>query len=91
MGRRSGKPGYASAFGQALDALLTQRGLRQTELAAATDASPAYINRMMNGAKVSPEWADLVAGALNLPDEDRTKLHQAAAISWGYRLDLTKP
>ena len=91
MGRPKGKATYASAFGKALDEQLARRSMRQSDLARATKASPAYINRMMTHAKVSPEWADLVAEVLHLAPPDRERLHKAAAVTWGYKLDLTKP
>ena len=90
MARRPGKTDYASAFGKALDECMTARGVRQADLAGATGVSPAYINRMMTGSRVSPEWAETVAVTLGLPDAERQRLHHAAAVSWGYQLDLTK-
>jgi transcriptional regulator with XRE-family HTH domain len=90
MGRRKGRAEYQTAFGKALDRQLSKRGLRQADLARATKASPAYVNRLMSGEKVSPEWADIIADTLGLPQKERAELHTAAAISWGFKLDLTK-
>lgn len=91
MARSRRTSDYVSEFGKALDEQLSRRSMRQLDLATATGTSPAYINRMLNGAKVSPEWADTVAQALAASPEERRRLHVAAAMSWGYRLDLTKP
>lgn len=90
MPRRAGKTTYQSAFGKALDRQLSKRRLRQSDLARATKTSPAYINRAMQGGKVSPEWADLIAETLHLSKMETTELHTAAAVSWGFKLDLTK-
>lgn len=90
MPRHKGESEYSSAFGKALDAQLKGRGLTQADLARATKTSPAYINRAMKGGKVSPEWADLIANSLRASQEARAELHKAAAISWGFKLDLTK-
>lgn len=87
MTRRS-KEDFASAFGQALDRQLASRGLGQTDLAAATKTSPSYINRLMHGRKVSPEWADKVSDVLSLEPADRQRLHAAAAVTWGFKLEL---
>jgi hypothetical protein len=39
---------------------------------------------------VSPEWADLVADALDLDEKACIELHRAAASDAGYKLELTK-
>jgi transcriptional regulator with XRE-family HTH domain len=88
MTRRS-KDDFASVFGQALDRQLAKKGLAQADLASATGASPSYINQLMRGRKVSPEWADKVSDVLRLDPKDRTSLHAAAAVTWGFKLDLT--
>jgi transcriptional regulator with XRE-family HTH domain len=83
---------YETAFGQALAAQLSERGVTQRGLASSTGVSPAYINRMMTGsARPSSGWADLVADALGVPALVRQQLHTAAAKDAGFKLDLTKP
>lgn len=88
MSRRS-KDDYASAFGRALDHQLAKKGVAQADLASATGASASYINRLMTGRKVSPQWADKVSDVLHLDPHDRRTLHTAAAVTWGFKLDLT--
>jgi hypothetical protein len=81
-----------SAFGALVRKELTKAQTTQNMLAERTDASPAYINNMMTGRKTPPpEWVDLIASALNLEGNRRTKLHRAAAKDAGYDIDLTKP
>jgi transcriptional regulator with XRE-family HTH domain len=80
------KHDYADAFSAALAEQLTRRSLRQTDLAKARGVSPAYINRLANGGSVTPESADMIADAMNATDEDRRKLHVAAARARGYRI-----
>ena len=86
---RAGREKYASAFGQALDAQLTEKSMDASELARATGVSKTYISRLMNGGtNVSPQWADLVADTLKLDPRNRADLHKAAAVASGYKLDL---
>jgi hypothetical protein len=96
MGRRGRKAGSYSNFGKAVTHVLDERGVSQsqvvTQLANQGNAvSSSYMSQTMTGRKpVSPTWADLVADVLNLPNQERQKLHEAAAIDRGYKLDLTK-
>jgi transcriptional regulator with XRE-family HTH domain len=90
MTRRNSREEFASAFGQALDRQLAKKGLGQSDLANATGTSASYINRLMRGRKVSPEWADKVSDVLDLTPKDRRSLHVAAAVTWGFKLDLTR-
>ena len=86
---RTSGSNFANAFGEALDRQLAKRSLRQKDLAAATGSSSAYISRLMNGAKVSPTWANLIATSLNSTAQERLELHATAAQTWGYDLVLT--
>lgn len=90
MSRRTDKTAFQSAFGAALERQLAKSSMRQSDLARATSVDPGYINRLMNGAKVSPEWADKIADNTAASPRDRVSLHRAAAATWGYKLDLTK-
>lgn len=91
MGRKP-KTDYATAFGQALDAELAKRSLSRSALAQAANVSSSYVTQTMNGARLaSPNWVNLVAGALNLPEKERRDLHFAAALDAGFELDLTPP
>lgn len=92
MARRTGQMEYQSAFGKALNEQLARTNLKQSDLARAAGVSPSYVNRLMTGeSKVSPDWADLIADTLKLQHDERIKLHTAAATTWGFKLDLTKP
>ena len=87
--RRSKDDDLASVFGRALDHQLAKKGLAQADLASAIGASPSYVNRLMRGRKVSPQTADRVSDVLRLGPKERTSLHAAAAVTWGFKLDLT--
>lgn len=89
--RPVGQTVYQSAFGQALHEQLTKKKVRPADLSRAANVSSSHISRLMTGSKVSPEWADLISDALALEPAERQKLHTAAAKSWGFKLDLTKP
>jgi plasmid maintenance system antidote protein VapI len=80
-----------TAFGRLLAEELDRQQMRQTKLAGSVSRSPQYINALISGTKrASPEWVDLVADTLQLTDTDRQRMHEAAALDRGYRLDLTK-
>jgi hypothetical protein len=40
----------------------------------------------MKGARVSPEWVDIIAETLKLAPADQVKLHEAAAVTAGYKI-----
>ena len=87
MGRRSR---YASPFGASVSVALADR-MTQTDLAAKTGRSIAYVNQLITGhKKPSPEWVELIADTLKLSPEQRQALHIAAAKQHGFKLDLTK-
>ena len=88
VGRRSR---YASPFGASVSVALAEARMTQTELAAKTGRSTAYVNQLITGhKKPSPEWVDLIADTLKLSPKDRQALHVAAAKQHGFKLDLTK-
>lgn len=92
MTSRSKKGDYASAFGRALDEQLAKRGMRQSEIAAATAHSPSYVNQTMTGKKpVPPQWVDLVADVIRATPEERAHMHRGAALDHGFKIDLTAP
>lgn len=79
-------------FGEALNLALAERRLNQGDLAASVGTSVPYVNQTMTGsANVSPQWTDLVAQALALDPRRTVELHQAAARTAGFKLDLTLP
>lgn len=81
------KKEYNTNFGRAASSMLSARSSTQTNLAASTGKSLSYVNQTMTGAKrPSAQWADLIADAMGLDDEERTKLHIAAAKDHGFNL-----
>lgn len=82
---------YATAFGIALDEAMSKRGIRQTKVAEALGVSRAYVSNTMTGRYgVSGEQVDRFADALQAELDERAKLHRAAALDAGFKIDLTK-
>ena len=53
--------------------------MTQTELAAKTGRSTAYVNQLITGLKKpSPQWVELIADTLKLSPEQCQELHVAA-------------
>jgi len=78
-----------TAFGTELGAILASRGMTQSSLAQDLGVSSAYISATMTGRKaVSPQRLDDIAGCLSLEEEERVRLHRAAARAQGFRIDL---
>ena len=78
-----------TAFGVSVSNALAGANLTQTDLANLTNVSPAYVSQLMTGAKApSIKWLNLVASTLQLQDNQRKKLHLAAAKDAGYDIDL---
>jgi transcriptional regulator with XRE-family HTH domain len=83
---------FASAFGAALSEQLERRSLTQSGLAKSLGTTPSYVSHTMAGRKsVSPEWVEMVADVLSLDKRERTKLHYAAAIDTGFKLEPIAP
>lgn len=83
---------FKFAFGLALDAQLSANQMTKTDLANAIGVSNSMVTLMMNGDRyVSPERVDTIATSLGATGAAYSQLHQAAAISAGFKLDLTKP
>lgn len=72
-----------SPFAHLLHEVRMRYGIRQSELAELIGYDQTYISAVEVGLKGPPtvEFIDKVAGALALPDEDRTALHYAAEAS----------
>lgn len=76
--------------GGALSALLSARGVSQYAVAKASSTSQGYLNQVVSGERrASAEWLDTIADALGLSEEERLKLHRAAARDHGFKIDLT--
>ena len=84
-----GGPKRRSRFGEVLEEALQARCLRQINLAESLGVSGAYLSGLTTGSKsVTADRVTQVSSVLDLtPDEDR-KLHRAAALDAGFRLDL---
>lgn len=79
----------ANTFGQSVSSILKSRGMTQEQLAEATGMSQSYTNQIITGRKTaSARWADLVADTLSLTEQERTKLHTAAAKDNGFKIEL---
>ena len=82
-------PRVRGKFGRALDRVLAEKGLTQTGLAETLGTSPAYVSAIARGEKkVSPRRIDDLAARLALDAEEVRRLHRAAALDAGFRLDL---
>ena len=74
---------------KALSKILRAKKITQYSAAAASETSQPYFNQVANGRRTpSADWLNLVANALNLSDEERVKLHRAAAKDHGFEIDL---
>lgn len=75
-------------FGAEVSTLLASRAMSQASLATAIGKSPNHLYNVMRSrySKPTASWADLVANALDLPDQDRYRLHLAAAKDAGFKL-----
>jgi cyanate lyase len=62
--------------------------MSQASLARAMGKNPNHLNHVMYARYSRPTalWADLVANALDLPEEARYRLHLAAAKDSGFKL-----
>jgi len=68
---------------------LRSAGLTQTEFARRTDVSVTQVNYLTAGERqVSPTWADIIAEHCGLTPEERLRLHVAAAIDHGFKIDI---
>lgn len=83
----SGKP-KITYFGQEVTTLLSERSMSQASLARAIGKAPGHLNHKIYARYSRPtaSWCDLVANALDLPDQDRYRLHLAAAKDSGFKL-----
>lgn len=76
-------------FGAALAAALRAANMNQVDLARTLGKQPTYVSAIMHGRKgVSGGTVDQIAGALNADEATTRRLHQAAAVDQGFRIDL---
>lgn len=91
MIRRTSKSDYRLAFAEALSRELDKRRMLQSDLARALNIDRSYVHRLVRGiTKVSPEQTNAICESMGLTEEERVRLHRAAAKTWGFELDLTK-
>lgn len=78
----------STKFGQEVQSLLAGTTMSQTALAQAMGKNPVHFNHVVTGRYSRPtaSWADLVANTLGVSDEDRYRLHLAAARDQGFKL-----
>jgi predicted transcriptional regulator len=80
---------FRTEFGAALDAQVRRRRLTQSSVATAAGVSQPYINRLIKGtATASPEWIEIIAETVGADQEERQRLHRAAARDRGYKIGL---
>lgn len=84
----SDKTSYSTNFGATVSTILTQRSMSQTALAQAMGRSASHVNHVLTGRYSRPTatWADLVANALDLAEDQRKAIHRAAALDNGFKL-----
>lgn len=76
--------------GEALKASLASRGLTQYGAAKLTGTSQSFLNQVATGERLpSAAWLEMIADALEMPPEEKARLHRAAARSHGFKIDLT--
>ena len=79
---------YRTAFAEALKEQLAAKELRQSDLARLTDVSRSFISHTIAGRKsISPQWADVIANAIDASEEERRRLHRAAALDAGFKIE----
>lgn len=78
-----------STFGTTLEAQLRAADLTQIDVSNMIGTSRAYVSGIVTGSKnVTASTVDKIADALQADAATRVKLHRAAAIDQGFRLDL---
>lgn len=76
--------------GKLIRGYMTSTNTSQTAFAEAVGKNAKYVNHLVTGhRRPSPEWVDIVATGLNLSDDERSKLHLAAAKDHGFKIDLS--
>lgn len=72
--------------------LLSEKSISQSDLASATNVTPAYVNHAISGRRLpSAEWLNLVSTTMGLDETRRKEFHTATAIDLairnGYEID----
>lgn len=78
-----------SKFAEAFSSALKSHNLRAADAATTMSVSRSYVAAVARGdKKVGPERIDSMSEALGFTQEETRKLHRAAAIDAGFKLDL---
>lgn len=79
---------FSTNFGNTVTGYLSDRNLSQRALARMTGKTPTHLNHVLTGRYSRPTayWADIIANALDLTEEDSYRLHLAAAKDQGFKL-----
>ena len=81
-------PCLSTNFGATVTGYLQQRHMTQASLATVVGRSGSHINHVLTGrhTRATATWADIIANALELTDEERYRIHLAAARDQGFKL-----
>jgi len=78
-----------SKFADAFSRVLKSHNMRAADAATTMEVSRSYVAAVARGdKKVGPERIDSMSQALGFSEKETLKLHRAAAIDAGFRLDL---
>ena len=89
--RRGRKPATESdkAFPRVFRAMTDARDVTQASISQALGVNGTYVSHLATGLKTpKPETIDRLAEALSLDEGETRRLHTAAAVDLGFRLDL---
>ncbi|WP_093424907.1 helix-turn-helix transcriptional regulator [Tranquillimonas alkanivorans] len=76
-------------LGKTLSEILEKYAASQNRVANHIGVSRAYLSAVTKGRKsLSPDRIDQIAAALKTSPEDTSRLHRAAALDQGFRLNL---
>ncbi|SFP87365.1 helix-turn-helix domain-containing protein [Tranquillimonas alkanivorans] len=78
-----------SRFGALFEEALARHSMRKIEAAERLSVSRAYVSKIARGkGSVLPERIDAISEKLGFSEEETRRLHRAAALDAGFRLDL---
>jgi transcriptional regulator with XRE-family HTH domain len=87
--KTAGKSAMRSNFGTTLEQTLRAADMKQTDICDLIGTSRAYVSGIVTGSKsVTASTVDKIADALKADEATRVKMHRAAAIDQGFKLDL---
>ncbi len=78
-----------SRVGTELDLLAASRGYKQADMAGILEVTSSYVSSISTGSKsVTPQRIESIATKLEASEEEALRLHRAAALDMGFKLDL---